>query len=66
MAEPAIRVEALTRRFGRRWALRGIDLEVERGATVAVLGANGTGKTTLLRTLATLLRPTAGRVRVLG
>lgn len=66
MAEPAVRVRGLTRRFGRRWALRGIDLEVERGAVVAVLGANGTGKTTLLRVLATLLRPTAGAVEVLG
>jgi heme ABC exporter ATP-binding subunit CcmA len=63
---PAIRVEGLTRRFGRRWALRGVDLEIEAGAVVALLGANGTGKTTLLRVLATLLRPTAGTVMVLG
>ena len=62
----AIRVQGLTRRFGRRWALRGIDLEVPTGVVVALLGANGTGKTTLLRVLSTLLRPTAGRVEVLG
>jgi len=71
MTEPpataaAVRVEGLTRRFGRRWALRGIDLEVPRGCAVALLGANGTGKTTLLRVLSTLLRPTAGTVEVLG
>lgn len=66
VGDRAIRVEGLTRRFGRRWALRRIDLEVARGSVVAVLGANGTGKTTLLRVLATLLRPTAGRVEVLG
>ncbi len=65
-ATPAVLVEGLTRRFGRRWALRGVDLEVGPGSVVAVLGANGTGKTTLLRVLATLLRPTAGRVEVLG
>jgi len=63
---PAVEVEGLTRRFGRRWALRGVDLEVPSGIVVALLGANGTGKTTLLRVLSTLLRPTAGRVRVLG
>ena len=62
----AVRAEGLTRRFGRRWALRGVDLAVPRGAVVALLGANGTGKTTLLRVISTLLRPTAGRVEVLG
>lgn len=62
----AIRACGLTRRFGRRWALRGIDLEIERGQVVALLGANGTGKTTLLRVLSTLLKPTAGEVEVLG
>ncbi|MDX1393904.1 MAG: heme ABC exporter ATP-binding protein CcmA [Gemmatimonadota bacterium] len=66
MSAPAIRVEGLTRRFGRRWALRGVDLEIERGSVVALLGANGTGKTTLLRILSTLLRPTAGEASVLG
>ncbi len=63
---PIVRVQGLTRRFGRRWALRGIDLEVERGTVVALLGANGTGKTTLLKVFSALLRPTAGRVEVLG
>lgn len=66
MSGPAVRTVGLTRRFGRRWALRGVDIEVERGETCALLGANGTGKTTLLRVLATLLRPTAGTVEVLG
>jgi len=63
---PAVEVEALARRFGRRWALRGVDLRVEPGEAVAVLGRNGSGKTTLLRVVATLLRPTRGRVRVAG
>lgn len=62
----AIRTRGLTRRFGRRWALRGVDLEIESGRVVALLGANGTGKTTLLRVLSTLLKPTAGEVEVLG
>lgn len=65
-SDAVIRIEGLTRRFGRRWALRGVDLEVERGRVIAILGANGTGKTTLLRVLATLLRPTRGRVTIFG
>lgn len=62
----AVAAEGVTRRFGRRWALRGVDLAVPRGAVVALLGANGTGKTTLLRLISTLLKPTAGRMEVLG
>ena len=64
--EFALRIERLSRRFGRNWALDSIDLEIERGSTVAVLGPNGAGKTTLFRVLATLLRPSTGRVEVLG
>ena len=64
--DAAIRVEGLTRRFGRRWALRGVDLHVRSGEVVTLLGANGTGKTTLLRVLATLLRPTGGTAAVCG
>lgn len=62
----AVDAGGVTRRFGRRWALRGVDLAVPRGAVVALLGANGTGKTTLLRVISTLLKPTAGRMEVLG
>jgi ABC-2 type transport system ATP-binding protein len=46
--------------------LRGVDLTVERGDFLALLGANGAGKTTILKTIATLLLPDAGTVRVLG
>ena len=48
------------------WALKGIDLEVQRGETVGILGRNGAGKTTLLRLLAGVSRPTEGRVRIAG
>jgi ABC-2 type transport system ATP-binding protein len=48
------------------WALRGIDLVVEDGETLGVLGHNGAGKTTLLRLLAGITRPTEGRVSVRG
>jgi ABC-type polysaccharide/polyol phosphate transport system ATPase subunit len=48
------------------WALRDIDLEVEDGEIVGILGANGAGKTTMLRLLAGVTRPTEGRVSVRG
>ena len=66
MAEPAIELERLERRYGERVALSGVTARVEPGQTLAVLGANGAGKTTLLRVLATLLRPHGGTCRVLG
>lgn len=65
-AEPAVRLEGVSRRFGSTWALRSVDLTVPRGELLAVVGPNGAGKTTLLKLLATLLEPSAGRVRVLG
>lgn len=49
-------------RTGDTWALRDIDLVVERGASVALIGNNGAGKTTLLRVLARAVPPTTGRV----
>ncbi len=66
MAEPAIALEGLERRYGERVALHGVTLRLPPGATLAVLGPNGAGKTTLLRVLATLLRPHAGKAAVLG
>ena len=48
------------------WALRDIDLEVEQGESLGVIGHNGAGKTTLLRLLAGVTSPTTGRVRVDG
>src|SRR3954451_5542876 len=65
MPPKAIELEGLTRRYGDREALSGVDLQLDAGATLVVFGPNGAGKTTLLRVLATLLRPHAGRARVL-
>jgi putative ABC transport system ATP-binding protein len=47
-------------------ALRGVDLDIDAGETVALLGPSGTGKSTVLRLLAGLMRPSAGRVRIGG
>ncbi|TMF09875.1 MAG: ATP-binding cassette domain-containing protein, partial [Chloroflexi bacterium] len=56
----------LTHHFGNEPALEGVDLVLDIGEHMAVLGDNGAGKTTLLRILATALRPTAGRLQIAG
>ncbi|GGW64535.1 ABC transporter ATP-binding protein [Streptomyces lucensis JCM 4490] len=62
--QPELRLTAVGRRYGIRgpWVLRGVDLAVAPGTLVRVEGANGTGKSTLLRLLARLDAPTEGRV----
>jgi heme exporter protein A len=52
--------------YGRRAVLRGVNLHVRAGRTLAVVGPNGAGKTTLLRVLASLARPSSGTVQVCG
>jgi polyether ionophore transport system ATP-binding protein len=61
-----IRAEGLTKRYGSARALEGLDLAVERGEVFGYLGPNGSGKTTTIRLLLGLIRPTAGHVEVLG
>jgi ABC-2 type transport system ATP-binding protein len=64
--DAAIRARGLTRRFGPRVAVDGIDLDVPRAAIYGFLGPNGSGKTTTIRMLCGLLRPSAGSATVLG
>ncbi len=61
-----IRTNALTKRYGRRRGLAGLDLEVRPGEVYGFLGPNGAGKTTTIRILLDLIRPTSGEVVVLG
>jgi len=61
-----INVHGLTKSFGPRAALVGVDLGVDTGEFVTLVGPNGAGKTTLLRILATLTKPTKGSVRIAG
>ena len=63
---PAVETEGLSRRYGRRWALRDVSVAVPAGAVVMLAGRNGSGKSTLLRVLATALHPDHGRARILG
>jgi ABC-2 type transport system ATP-binding protein len=62
----AVTAEGLTRRFGDVTALDGVDLEIEYGRIVGLLGHNGAGKTTTVNILTTLLLPTSGRAFVCG
>jgi len=59
---PAIAAGELTKRYGRREALRGVSFEAGAGEVVAVIGPNGAGKTTLLSILAGIQPPTSGTV----
>ncbi|MGG5818586.1 ABC transporter ATP-binding protein [Falsiroseomonas sp. HW251] len=56
-------VEELHVRYGRTHAVRGVSLSLNEGEVVTVLGANGAGKSSLLRALAGVVRPAAGRIR---
>ena len=62
----ALMTQGLTKSYGKVRALRGVDLEVPRGAIFGYLGPNGAGKTTTIRCLLDLIRPDGGAVRVLG
>jgi len=65
-SELAVETRGLTKRFGVRTALDGVDLQVPRGCAFGFLGPNGAGKTTMIRTLLGLTHASAGTMFVLG
>ena len=65
-AAPAVEVAGLCRRYGRTWALAGVDLTLEPGRALLLAGRNGSGKSTLLRVLAGALRPDRGTAKIFG
>ncbi|HEU4666307.1 MAG TPA: ABC transporter ATP-binding protein [Arthrobacter sp.] len=62
----AVSAKSLTKKFGRREVLHGVDFAVEAGSVFGVIGPNGAGKTTTMRCLLDIIRPTGGEIRVLG
>src|SRR5947208_9675927 len=61
-----LQVESLDLFYGDAQALDGVSLVVEEGAIVAIVGANGAGKTSLIRAIGGMLRPAAGTIRYRG
>ena len=66
MTAPVVETHGLTKRFGRRTAVDGLDMLVPAGVVAGFIGANGAGKTTTLRMLLGLVRPSEGTATVLG
>jgi len=66
MSDPVINASKLDRNFGTLKAIQGLDLEVEKGIIYGFLGPNGSGKTTAIRLLTGLLKPSSGEVEVLN
>jgi branched-chain amino acid transport system ATP-binding protein len=66
MSEPILELRGVKVAYGKVQALHGVDLTIEKGEVIALLGANGAGKSTTLRTISGLLRPVAGDVSFKG
>ena len=66
MSEPVILFRDVAKAFGAKHVLRGVSLEVERGTTLALLGASGSGKSVTLKTVNGLVPPDRGEITVLG
>ena len=64
--EPAILVSGLKKSYKNMPVLKGVDFQVKAGSIFALLGTNGAGKTTVVKILATLLKPDEGTVSVNG
>jgi phospholipid/cholesterol/gamma-HCH transport system ATP-binding protein len=66
MDEPIIEIQGLKNRLGGNWVHTDVNLTVKKREILAIIGGSGSGKTTILRSLLMLLKPTAGSVKVFG
>jgi ABC-2 type transport system ATP-binding protein len=64
--DTAVSARSLTKSFGRREVLHGVDFTVPAGSVFGMIGPNGAGKTTTMRCLLDIIRPSSGEIRVLG
>ncbi|MCL4539555.1 MAG: ABC transporter ATP-binding protein [Bacteroidetes bacterium] len=66
MSDTILQTEGLSKRFGSRWAVKDLNLDVRAGEVFGFLGPNGAGKSTTIRMILTLLTPTSGSVKIFG
>jgi phospholipid/cholesterol/gamma-HCH transport system ATP-binding protein len=66
MTEPVIEIKGMKNYLGHQWVHTDVNLTVEQGEILAIIGGSGSGKTTILRSILMLLKPTAGSVKVFG
>src|SRR4030066_207482 len=64
--EVVLQTRGLSKKFGRRWAVKDLNLRVLRGDVFGFVGPNGAGKSTTIRMILTLLRPTTGSIKIFG
>jgi ABC-2 type transport system ATP-binding protein len=66
MNEPTIELRGIVKYYKEKVVLTGLDLSVQRGSVLGLLGTNGAGKTTLIKCALGLIRPQSGEARLLG
>ena len=66
MNNPVIEIKGLKNHLGNQWVHTDVNLTVEKGEIVAIIGGSGSGKTTILRSVVMLQKPTAGKIMVFG
>ena len=66
MSEPVIEIKGMKNFLGGQWVHSDVNLTVQKGEILAIIGGSGSGKTTILRSLLMLLKPTAGSIKVFG
>lgn len=66
MSQPIIEIQGLKNFLGGQWVHSDVNLTVEKGEIIAIIGGSGSGKTTILRCLLMLLKPTEGQIKVFG